>query len=105
MGRDRPNRIIAYDSARAFAVIGMILVYTIKMMDIRHLEPSWVDRTVNLTTGRAAVIFVMLAGACMILSYDRMISSSVKHTINGLSTSRAMLLVIKRYTLPLVSLL
>jgi uncharacterized protein len=71
MERDRSNRIIAYDSARAFAVIGMIFVNTIKIMDIRRLEPSWVDRTVNLITGRAAVIFVMLAGAGMLLSYDR----------------------------------
>ena len=65
------NRIIAYDSARTVAVIGMIFINTIKILDIRHFESSWADRMVNLVTGRAAVIFVMLAGAGMILSYDR----------------------------------
>jgi uncharacterized membrane protein YeiB len=65
------NRIAAYDHARALAIIGMILVNTRMIMSQDVLDPWWVDTFIDLITGRAAVVFVMLAGAGMVMAYDR----------------------------------
>ncbi|WP_319521728.1 heparan-alpha-glucosaminide N-acetyltransferase domain-containing protein [uncultured Desulfosarcina sp.] len=66
-----PNRIVAYDRARALAVVGMIFVNTCKIMGVNHFKPWWMDTLARLVTGRAAVLFVMLAGAGIVLAYDR----------------------------------
>jgi len=65
------KRILAYDRARAMALIGMVVVNSTKIMDIRYLKPWWADALIALITGRAAVVFVMLAGAGMAIAYDR----------------------------------
>ncbi|WP_419662913.1 hypothetical protein Dvar_33990 [Desulfosarcina variabilis str. Montpellier] len=66
-----PNRIIAYDHARALAIMGMIVVNTQVIMDIRVLEPWWMNSFTLFLCGRAAVVFVMLTGAGMVMAYDR----------------------------------
>ena len=65
------KRILAYDRARAMAIIGMLFVNATKIMDIRCLKPWWADAGITLITGRAAVVFVMLAGAGIAIAYDR----------------------------------
>jgi uncharacterized membrane protein YeiB len=64
-------RIDAYDHARAVAIIGMIVVNTRTIMNRHILEPWWIDSVIDLITGRGAAIFVMLAGAGMVMAYDR----------------------------------
>ena len=54
------NRIIGIDVARAFAVIGMILV-NFKMVLGQHGE-TWVQHFSSLLDGKAAATFVVLAG-------------------------------------------
>jgi len=82
------NRILAYDRARALAVIGMIFVNTYKIMDINRFKPWWLDTLVRLVTGRAAVLFVMLAGAGIVLAYDRA-SDNEKRLVRGRLIARA----------------
>jgi uncharacterized membrane protein YeiB len=65
------NRIAAYDHARALAICGMIFVNTRAIMNKHVLELWWMDTFIDFITGRAAVIFVMLAGAGMVMAYDR----------------------------------
>jgi uncharacterized membrane protein YeiB len=68
---DPTNRIAAYDQTRALAIIGMVLVNTRTIMSRQRLEPWWIDAFIDFITGRAAVLFVMLAGAGMVMAYDR----------------------------------
>jgi uncharacterized membrane protein YeiB len=82
------NRIVAYDHARALAVVGMIFVNTCKIMDINRFKPWWLDALVRLATGRAAVLFVMLAGAGIVLAYDRA-SDNEKPLVRGRMIARA----------------
>lgn len=65
------TRILAYDRARALALIGMIFVNSTKIMNINNLKPWWADALITFITGRAAVVFVMLAGVGMAIAYDR----------------------------------
>lgn len=83
-----PTRILAYDRARALAVVGMIFVNTCKILDINRFKPWWVDTLVRLATGRAAVLFVMLAGAGMAMAYDRA-PDSEKPLVRGRMIARA----------------
>jgi len=65
------ERILAYDRARALAVIGMVFVNSSNMMSMCNIDPVWVDAAIDFICGRAAVVFVMLAGAGIVLAYDR----------------------------------
>jgi uncharacterized protein len=65
------RRIIAYDHARALAVIGMVFVNTTNIMGLCKLDPGWIDTAIGFVCGRAAVVFVMLAGTGLVLAYDR----------------------------------
>lgn len=56
------NRIIGYDVARSFALLGMALInFTYIMVDYPHCSPLS-QFLMNLVYGRASAIFVMLAG-------------------------------------------
>lgn len=69
--RQPPSRIVAYDRARGLAIVGMIAVNTRAIMGIRAIDPGWLDTLIDFITGRAAVVFVMVAGAGMVMAYDR----------------------------------
>lgn len=73
---DSTNRIAAYDQTRALAIIGMVLVNTRTIMSRQKLEPWWIDAFIDFITGRAAVVFVMLAGAGMVMAYDRTLDAA-----------------------------
>lgn len=66
-----PRRILAYDRARALAVIGMIFVNTSNMLGVCGIAPEWAGTIIDFICGRAAVVFVMLAGIGVTLAYDR----------------------------------
>lgn len=65
------NRIDGYDVARAIAVFGMVLVnYHSILLDNQNL-PEWFDALADLLYGRAASLFVMLAGVGLVLMSRR----------------------------------
>lgn len=59
---DKPQRIAGYDVARAVAVMGMVLVNSYCILLNSRREPVWFVELVDFIYGRAAVLFVMLAG-------------------------------------------
>jgi len=70
------NRIDGYDVARAIAVFGMVLVnYHSILLHNRNL-PEWFAALANLLYGRAASLFVMLAGVGLVLMSRRALQSS-----------------------------
>lgn len=56
------SRIIGYDLARALAIIGMVVVNFKIVMGAEANGPDWLVNLVGLLNGRAAAIFVVLAG-------------------------------------------
>jgi len=84
-----PGRVIGYDVARAVAVIGMVIVnyYNIFLAGRSH-HPQWFAGLANFLLGRAAVIFVMLAGVGItlmthkaILSGDALLIKKVRQSL------------------------
>ena len=63
VGVSIPGRIMGYDVARAIAVIGMVIVnYHNIFLVGRSRHPHWFTGLAFFLQGRAAAIFVMLAG-------------------------------------------
>lgn len=56
------NRIVGYDFARALAVFGMVLVNYKVVMGAEGSGPAWLAALAGLVDGRAAALFVVLAG-------------------------------------------
>ena len=56
------GRIEGYDLARALAVFGMVIVNYKVVMGAEQLGPAVLIRVLNLLDGRAAALFVILAG-------------------------------------------
>ncbi len=59
-------RVAAWDIARAMAVFGMVTVNFHSILDAEN-GPGWLVRACDMLYGRAAVLFVMLAGAGLTL--------------------------------------
>jgi uncharacterized membrane protein YeiB len=61
---NKPNNahLIGLDLARAFAILGMVLVNFKVTMGARESGPQWLHYLVSLFDGRAAALFVVLAG-------------------------------------------
>ena len=55
------QRIVGLDLARALAVIGMVVV-NFKVVMASEPSPVWLDRLTGMLEGRAAALFVVLAG-------------------------------------------
>lgn len=56
------ERIQGYDLARTVAIFGMVLINFRVIFDAQNKGPAWLMNIMDFTMGRAAVIFVMLAG-------------------------------------------
>jgi len=56
------GRIVGYDVARAFAIFGMVLVNYKIAMNAQQTGPDWLVDLAGLVDGRAAALFVVLAG-------------------------------------------
>lgn len=90
------QRILGYDFARAFAVFGMVIV-NFKLVMTAVKGPEWMIRMTGMLEGRAAAVFVILAGVGISLmtagaryeSNTRLISSHRKTLLK-----RAFLLVV-----------
>ena len=75
-----PGRIIGYDVARAIAVIGMIIVnYHNIFLAGRSHHPLWFTGLASFLQGRAAAVFVMLAGVGITLMSHKAILSGDPH--------------------------
>ncbi len=70
------SRIIGYDVARALAIFGMVIVNFKTVMYDKVSGPDWLLGLVNLFEGRAAAMFVILAGVGMTLMSKRSIAES-----------------------------
>jgi uncharacterized protein len=62
MERQKTNRIVGLDIARAFAILGMVLVNFQITMGATTGGPNWLHSFAALFEGRAAALFVVLAG-------------------------------------------
>ena len=56
------RRIVGFDIARALAIFGMITVNYRATFSIVGDSPEWLEMTAGLVNGRAAALFVVLAG-------------------------------------------
>jgi uncharacterized protein len=82
------NRIHGYDVARAIAVFGMILVNYHSIFLHNQKLPEWFATLADLLYGRAATLFVMLAGVGLVLmsrralkSYDPAALQQIRHRL------------------------
>ena len=77
------NRIEGYDLARALAIFGMVVVNFKIAMAVgawgveAQAGPGWLHSLTGLLDGRAAAVFVVLAGVGMTLGARRALSSGV----------------------------
>lgn len=72
------ERIRGYDLARTVAIFGMVLINFREIFDAQNQGPAWLMDIMDFTRGRAAVIFVTLAGVGLslmarhaLLSHDK----------------------------------
>lgn len=65
------SRIVAYDLARSVALLGMILINFNLFIDNPNPEPAWLLWILKKIEGRAAALFVVLAGAGLSLMTRR----------------------------------
>lgn len=56
------TRITGYDLARALAIWGMVTVHFWIVLAYRRTDPHWLAWCLNMLDGRAAALFVILAG-------------------------------------------
>lgn len=65
------KRVIGFDLARTFAVFGMVLVNFKVVMGAERNGPDWLVQLAGLFDGRAAALFVVLAGVGIALMSRR----------------------------------
>ncbi|MEC9349446.1 MAG: DUF418 domain-containing protein [Planctomycetota bacterium] len=93
------GRLEAYDIARGLAFLGMVVVnYRILLSGLNPAGPDWLNSLTGVFTGRAAALFVVVAGAGISL-----MASRAKEKETGLSgfrfilCKRALFLVVLGY--------
>lgn len=87
------ERVIGYDLARAMAIMAMVLVNFCSIFDLTIFSPSWLETCVNFLYGRAATVFVMLAGLSLALLSSRYPSFSERIVFKKLILIRSLLLL------------
>ena len=90
----RSSRLPGYDLARALAVLGMVLVNYTSMMEVGVFSPAWLKPVVDFVYGRAAVVFVMLAGVSVSLMHGRCDSPDAIRALQRRLLKRSLLLLI-----------
>jgi uncharacterized membrane protein YeiB len=84
-------RIIGLDIARAFAIIGMVLVNFKIVMGTEEVGNSWLHTLTSLFDGRAAATFVVLAGIGASIGSRR-----ARESVDGQGQRRARVTLAKR---------
>ena len=69
------ERILGYDLARSFALLGMIVVHFGLVMGADQKSPAWAVGVMHLLDGRAAATFVILAGVGVTLRSHRAVEA------------------------------
>ncbi|MEJ2156762.1 MAG: heparan-alpha-glucosaminide N-acetyltransferase domain-containing protein [Desulfobacteraceae bacterium] len=88
------NRIEGFDLARALAIMGMVLVNFAAMMEIDVYPTRWLGPAVDFIYGRAATVFVMLAGVSLSLMADQWTDRNGSLGLNRYLMRRCVLLLI-----------
>jgi uncharacterized protein len=87
-------RVIGFDVARALAVMGMVVVNYTSMLEITRFSPAWLEPAVDFLYGRAAAVFVMLAGVSVSLMACRRPDPADLWTLRKPLIKRSLLLLI-----------
>lgn len=82
-GTTHAQRVVGYDLARALAVFGMVLVNFKVVMGAGHRGPDWLVTLAGLFDGRAAALFVVLAGVGIALMSKRARESGCAKLLAG----------------------
>ena len=85
------SRIEGYDVARSLAIFGMVVVNFKTTMGAERLGPEGLIRVLNLLDGRAAALFVVLAGVGISL-----LSRTARQTNDHLLLGQHRRLLLKR---------
>jgi uncharacterized protein len=93
------HRVSGFDLARALAVLGMIVVNYTSMFEVSRFSPAWLEPVVDFLYGRAAVVFVMLAGLSISLVAGRCVSVAELRTLRRRLIERSLLLLVAGMTL------
>lgn len=93
MAVDR-SRIEGFDMARAIAVMGMVVVNFSALMEIEVYPVGWIGVAVDFIYGRAATVFVILAGASLSLMADRWANRSDPPGLKSYLMKRGALLLL-----------
>lgn len=87
-------RVLGYDLARALAVLGMVVVNYTSMFEVSRFSPAWLEPVIDFFYGRAAVVFVMLAGVSVSLMARRHAAPEDLRTLRKRLMKRSLLLLI-----------
>ena len=88
------NRIQGYDMARAIAILAMVVVNYTSMMEVSVFPGAWVCSVVDFLYGRAATLFVVLAGVSLSLVVRGHRAGSRRNSIESYLMKRSVLLFI-----------
>jgi uncharacterized protein len=61
------ERVVGFDVARAFAILGMVVVHFSLVLAAERSGPSWLTTSLGFLDGRAAAAFMILAGVSITL--------------------------------------
>jgi uncharacterized protein len=70
------DRVVGFDVARALAILGMVVVHFSLVMAADRSGPGWLNVVLGFLDGRAAAIFVVLAGVGITLMSRRAVASA-----------------------------
>jgi uncharacterized protein len=70
------ERVVGFDVARAFAILGMVVVHFSLVMAVDRSGPGWLTTVPEFLDGRAAATFVILAGVGVTLMSRRAVLSA-----------------------------
>ena len=93
------ERIGGYDLARAIAVMAMVVVNYSSMMQVGHYPWPWLKSAVEFLYGRAATLFIMLAGVSITLMARPYTSSSTGRVLQIRLLKRSLLLLFSGFAL------
>jgi len=86
-GQTMSSRIIGLDLARSLAILGMCVVHFTLVMSSACTEPAWLVNLLALLDGRAAALFVVLAGIGVSLRSQRARQADDQHLLTMLRRS------------------
>src|SRR4051794_24517828 len=75
------QRVVGFDVARALAILGMVVVHFSLVMAADRSGPGWLSVAVGFLDGRAAAVFVVLAGVGITLASRRAVSHTDPHVL------------------------